>query len=168
MNTGFFGKYRGSVTDNKDPLASGRVKVNVPYAMGDEEDWAMPCFPYAATLTGVFIVPPVGASVWVEFEGGNIDAPIWVGGFYPQLLKPAPLALAAPPGTEELVIQVGASNTVSIKDAPGPAGGIMLRSGLASVLINDQGIFMSDGSGGIVTITKGIVSLNPPSLVVLK
>src|SRR5262249_52829545 len=126
------------------------------------------CSPCPAALAGVFSAPPVGANVWVEFEGGDIDAPIWVGGFYPQLLKPAPLALAAPPGTEEVVIQVGANNTVSIKDLAGPAGGIMLKSGLATVLINDQGIFRSDGGGGIVTITKGIASINPPNLVVLK
>jgi uncharacterized protein involved in type VI secretion and phage assembly len=168
MNTGFFGKYRGTVTDNKDTLLVGRVKVKVPYAMGDVEDWALPCFPYAAIQAGVVVIPPVGANVWVEFEGGDIDHPIWVGGFYPLPAMTPALALAAPPGTEEVVIQVGTNNTVSIKDLAGPLGGILLKSGTATLMVNDQGIFLSDGSGGILTMTKGIISLNPPNLVVLK
>jgi uncharacterized protein involved in type VI secretion and phage assembly len=167
MNTGFFGKYRGTVVDNKDPLFSGRVKVSVPYAMGDVNDWALPCFPYAGTQAGVFVVPPVGANVWVEFEGGDIDRPIWVGGFF-TLGKAPVLALAAPPGTEEVVIQVGSNNTVSIKDLPGPVGGILLKSGNAMIMINDQGIILNDGSGGMLTMLKGIVSINPPNLVILK
>src|SRR5262245_57287034 len=167
MNTGFFGKYRGTVKDNKDPLLSGRVKVNVPYAMGDEADWALPCFPYAGTQAGAFVVPPVGANVWVEFEGGDIDRAIWVGGFF-TLGKAPVVALAAPPGTEEVVIQVGTNNLISIKDMPGPTGGILLKSGTAMILVNDQGIVLQDGNGGILSMLKGIVSINPPNLVVLK
>lgn len=167
MNTQFFGKFRGTVTDNKDPLFTGRVKVNVPYAMGAEEDWAMPCFPYAGTQAGVLVIPPVGANVWVEFEGGDIDAPIWVGGFFTVGMTPA-VGLAVPPGTEEVVLQVGTNNTVSIKDMPGPTGGILLKSGNAMILVNDQGIILQDGGGGIISMLQGIVSINPPNLVVIK
>jgi len=167
MNTGFFGKYRGTVKDNKDLEFSGRLKVNVPAVMGDKEDWALPCVPYAAMQAGTFIVPPVGADVWVEFEGGDIDQPIWVGGFYTLGTAPA-VALAVPPGTEEVVIQVGTNNTISIKDLAGPLGGILLKSGNATLMINDTGITLTDGSGGIFTMLSGIVSINPPNLVVLK
>lgn len=167
MNNQFFGKYRGTVTDNKDLLFSGRVKVKVPYAMGDVEDWAMPCFSYAGSQAGVLVVPPVGANVWVEFEGGDIDYPIWVGGFYTVGKVPA-IGLAVPPGTEEMVFQVGTNNTLSIKDLPGPVGGILLKSGNAMIMVNDQGIIMQDGSGGIITMLKGIVSINPPNLVIIK
>ena len=31
----------------------------------------MPCTPYAGDSVGLFLVPPVGANVWVEFEGGD-------------------------------------------------------------------------------------------------
>jgi hypothetical protein len=71
-----FGKYRGIVTENVDPLATGRLRVNVP-SVGVPGAWALPCLP-----PGVFALPPVGANVWVEFEGGNTDSPIWVGCFW--------------------------------------------------------------------------------------
>lgn len=88
----FFGKYRGRVTDNDDPLKVGRVKAKVPDLFGDEEcGWALPCFPYAGAGVGCFMVPPVDAWVWVEFEYGNPDKPIWTGCFFPD----DPTALAA-------------------------------------------------------------------------
>ena len=48
----YFGKYRGTVTDNADPTSRGRLKVNVPAVLGDLEVWAMPCVPYAGDGVG--------------------------------------------------------------------------------------------------------------------
>jgi len=31
---------------------------------------------------GLFFLPPKGANVWVEFEGGDPDYPIWSGCFW--------------------------------------------------------------------------------------
>jgi uncharacterized protein involved in type VI secretion and phage assembly len=42
----------------------------------------MPCAPYAGNGVGLFALPPVGAGVWVEFEGGDLDYPIWSGCFW--------------------------------------------------------------------------------------
>jgi uncharacterized protein involved in type VI secretion and phage assembly len=165
----YHGKYRGTVRNNIDPEVRGRLLVNVPAVMGaGGTTWALPCFPYAGQLAGTFIVPPIGAAVWVEFEGGNPASPIWVGGFYPTGQAP-PMGLAAPPGTQEFVIQTTLQNVISIKDVPGPAGGIMLQASTgAMILINDAGIVLQDGKGGIITMTGGIVSINPPNLVVAK
>lgn len=78
-----FGKYRGQVTSNTDPLNQGRVEVKVPSVFGDGiTKWALPCVPYAGNNVGFFAIPPVGASVWVEFEGGARDFPIWTGCFW--------------------------------------------------------------------------------------
>jgi uncharacterized protein involved in type VI secretion and phage assembly len=78
-----FGKYRGTVTDNRDPKQKGRVKVSVPSIMPPSLDvWAMPCVPYAGKDVGLSAIPGVGAGVWVEFEGGDISYPIWVGCFW--------------------------------------------------------------------------------------
>src|SRR6478609_7197254 len=79
-----FGKYRGEVVDNADPDDLGRVKVKVPRLTHDEElGWALPAFPYGgASEQGFFAVPDVGASVWVEFEGGDLSYPIWSGTWY--------------------------------------------------------------------------------------
>ncbi len=82
MRSRFFGKYRGTVTDNADPTKRGRVKVTVPAVLETESSWAMPCVPYAGKDVGWFAMPPVGAGVWVEFEAGDPSFPIWVGCFW--------------------------------------------------------------------------------------
>lgn len=82
MTTRYFGKYRGEVTDTADPARRGRLKVRVPAVMGDKELWAMPCVPYAGDGLGLFALPPAGSAVWCEFEGGEINQPIWSGCFW--------------------------------------------------------------------------------------
>jgi hypothetical protein len=79
-----YGKYRGEVVDNADPDNLGRIKAKVPRLTHDEElGWAMPAFPYGGTgEQGFYAVPDVGASVWIEFEGGDLSFPIWSGTWY--------------------------------------------------------------------------------------
>lgn len=81
--TEFFGKYRGKVKKNQDPKNLGRLQVIVPEVLdADNENWALPCLPYTAKDMGLFTIPPEGANIWVEFEGGNRDRPIWTGCFW--------------------------------------------------------------------------------------
>jgi uncharacterized protein involved in type VI secretion and phage assembly len=78
----FYGKYRGVVTDNDDPQDLGRIKAQVPAVMGETEvGWALPSFPFIGDGHGFFMLPEVGSMVWVEFEAGNADFPIWSGVF---------------------------------------------------------------------------------------
>lgn len=81
-----YGKYRGFVSDNADPDKRARIKLTVPALLGDQvTDWALPCLPCGGLAKqGFFSVPGVGAQVWVEFEGGNLDFPIWSGSFWQQ------------------------------------------------------------------------------------
>jgi len=80
----YFGKYRGVVTDNSDTENRGRVKVQVPTLLNDQEVWALPCAPVAnPDGSGFFAIPDVGAAVWVEFEAGNLNFPIWAGCYWP-------------------------------------------------------------------------------------
>ena len=79
----FYGKYRGLVIENIDPEQIGRVLLQVPDVLGAiPSSWAMPCVPAAGIQAGCFIVPPIGSQVWVEFEQGDPDYPIWTGGFW--------------------------------------------------------------------------------------
>ncbi|NEP02770.1 MAG: hypothetical protein F6K58_29795 [Symploca sp. SIO2E9] len=81
--TEFFGKYRGKVKKNQDPNKLGRLQVIVPEVLdADNENWALPCLPYTGKDIGMFTIPPEGANIWVEFEGGNRDRPIWTGCFW--------------------------------------------------------------------------------------
>jgi len=80
VNSRFYGKYRGIVTDNDDPENLGRIRARVPEVLKDvESGWALPCTPYAGSGTGQFTVPPIDAGVWIEFEAGDVSRPIWSG-----------------------------------------------------------------------------------------
>ncbi len=79
----YWGKYRGKVESNIDPLQQGRLQVSCPSVLGDGTlSWAMPSVPYAGPNVGFFMLPPRQANVWVEFEGGDPDYPIWGGCFW--------------------------------------------------------------------------------------
>lgn len=80
----YYGKYRGFVTDNKDPEGRGRIRLQIPTVLGDvTSQWALPCFPFGgAKNLGFFAVPPVDAQVLVEFLEGDISSPIWTGTFW--------------------------------------------------------------------------------------
>src|SRR5262245_10849823 len=79
----FYGKYRGLVSDVDDPEKVGRIRAKVPEVLGDlESPWALPCAPFAGPSEGLFVIPPVGAGVWVEFEAGDPSRPIWTGAWW--------------------------------------------------------------------------------------
>lgn len=77
----FYGKYRAKVRENLDPLSLGRIIAEVPLVPA-ATTWALPCTPYAGPGVGFYAIPPLGADVWVEFEGGDPDYPIWTGCFW--------------------------------------------------------------------------------------
>ena len=81
----FYGKYRGFVVNNEDPKRLGRVRLRVPSVLGPNvvTGWASPCLPYGGQGNqGFLYIPEVGAGVWVEFEEGDLEFPIWVGTFW--------------------------------------------------------------------------------------
>lgn len=163
----FFGKYRGKVTNNVDPEQSGRIQISVPAVLGEGQlSWAMPSIPYAGMQNGFYAIPPMQANVWVEFEGGDPDYPIWSGCFWGTGEVPA-LALATPTTVPHIVMQTTAQTTFLLSDAPGPTGGIMLKTATgASILINDTGITISNGKGATIQMTGSSVMINGAAFVV--
>lgn len=73
-------KYRSQVKSNEDEDRIGRVKVEITALK--ITTWAMPNVPYAGEGVGLYLIPPVGSWVWVEFENGNPETPIWTGCFW--------------------------------------------------------------------------------------
>ena len=135
----YFGKYRGKVENNVDPLQLGRIQVSVPAVLGEGTlSWAMPCVPYAGAGVGFFAVPPTGANVWVEFEGGDPDYPIWAGCFWGTGEVPATPALA-----EVKVFKTENINMV-LSDMPG-AGGFTLEVEPPAVTTSMKMVFDSNG-----------------------
>ena len=118
--TRYYGKYRGTVINNVDPEQRGRIQAIVP----DVQGWyrrpgRMPCVPIAGKQEGVYMVPQIGAGVWIEFEQGDPDYPIWVGGFWGSVAEVPPAALAPPPipPGQNIVHAITLQNAIMISDA---------------------------------------------------
>lgn len=165
----YYGKYRGTVINNIDPLQIGRILVMVPDVSALlPTSWAMPCVPIAGKQMGTFVVPQVGAGVWIEFEQGDPDYPIWVGGYWGTVAEVPALALAGIPADPNIVIQSALQNSIVISDLPGPTGGIMLKSTTgASIIVNDTGIYIQNGKGASIVMTGPTVNINLGALTVV-
>ena len=168
----YYGKYAGTVIQNIDPEQRGRLQVLVPDVLGViPSSWAEPCTPLAGptgTPMGAYFVPPIGAGVWVEFEQGDPNRPIWVGCRFGSTADVPPLALAGLPLSPNIVLQTAGQNTLVISDLPGPTGGIMLKSTTgAMITVNDMGITISNGKGAMITLMGNVVDINTGALTVM-
>lgn len=164
----FYGKYRGMVISNIDPMQQGRLMVQVPDVGGlIPGTWAMPCVPIAGIQNGMFALPIIGSGVWVEFEQGDPDFPIWVGGFWGSAAEVPALALLTPPAVPAITLQTPLQNGLTISDVPGPTGGIMIKSTTGAMLIvNDTGIYIQNGKGAAITLVGPVVTINNGALTV--
>lgn len=167
--TKYFGKYRGTVVNNIDPLQIGRILAIVPDVSGViPTSWAMPCVPIAGKQMGSYFVPQIGAGVWIEFEQGDPDYPIWVGGYWGSVAEVPALALAGIPASPNIVLQTTGQNSLVISDLPGPTGGIMLKSTTgATITVNDTGIIIQNGKGASLMLTGPVVDINNGALTII-
>ena len=168
--TAYWGKYRASVVDNTDPMRLGRLTLQVPDVLGSQAStWALPCFPVAGLQMGIFALPPVGALVWVEFERGDPDYPVWTGGRWGSADDVPTDALAAPPGRQNILLQTSGNTSLLLTDTTGPSGGIVLTSPAgAKITVNDTGIYLDNGQGAKITLTGSEVAVNDTALTITK
>jgi Type VI secretion system/phage-baseplate injector OB domain len=166
----FYGKYRGTVVNNVDPMMIGRVQVQCAEVLGlGISSWAMPCVPVAGKHSGSFFMPELGAGVWVEFEHGDADYPIWTGCFWGLPAELPEMGLASPPPTPNIVLQTIGQNSLTVMGAPG--AGITICSGpIASptsprIMITQAGIIITNGVATI-TVAGPVVDINNGALTV--
>ena len=161
--TRFYGKYRGLVADNADPLGLGRLRADVPAVLGDvTSGWALPCLPYTGDGCGFHVVPPAGAGVWVEFEGGDPDYPVWTGGWWgdgqvpaEETGKPAQPALKLLRSEQGLLVALDDDDqTIAVSDADGAnlltiavANGEVRVQASAKVIVEAPLIELVEGAG---------------------
>jgi len=167
----FYGKYRGFVVDNADPEHLGRLKLKVPSVLGPDvaTGWAMPCVPYGGDVDqGFLFIPEVGAGVWVEFEAGDLEFPIWVGTFWSkpggesELPRPNDKdgneqdAVQDPPTRK--IIKTKKGHTIQLEDAEGKER-IIISDGEAEnrVVFSESGVAITNKSNSITMTDEGIV-----------
>jgi hypothetical protein len=130
----YYGKYRGKVLSTEDPTMSGKLLCSVAALPAMLLNWATPCTPYASLGQGFFALPEEGSDVWVEFEGGDPEKPIWTGGYWEPRLEPVMPELS--PEAPELVN--------------------VLRSKFCSLVLND-----TPAEGGLSLTAEGLVAEVP-------
>ena len=165
----FYGKYRGTVLNNVDPMQIGRIQAIVPDVSGVvPTSWAMPCVPVAGVNTGFFTVPQVGSGVWVEFENGDPDYPVWVGGYWGSAAEVPVLAHTVPPAVNGLTIQTTLKNGIVVSDVPGPTGGILIQTATGAMIsVSDVGIVISNGKGATISMLGPATDVNTGALTVV-
>ncbi len=154
----YFGKYRGVVTDNRDELQRGRIRAKVPAVFGkdNESSWALPCVPYAGNGVGFFLIPPEHAMVWIEFEQGDTDYPIWTGCFWDEIDK-----LPASPAVAEMKVLKTDTATISLDNKQGII--TIETTGGMKIVMDKQGIEITNGQASVKLSGKK-VSINDTAL----
>jgi len=166
----YYGNYRAEVIDNEDPDNAGqpdpfgRLKIFVPSVDGNSrltERIAWPRLPLAGPGYGLKTLPPVGGWVWVEFERGRVDLPIWTGGWYaendiPDDLKPVEAhGWFTPQGHQILMDEQSGSEFIRIKH----------NNGETQIELDSEGsIFIVNKSGQKVNIGDGADTANEPAI----
>jgi hypothetical protein len=137
----YYGKYSGEVTNNEDDQNLGRITVKVPPVFGpDLEVRARPCLPF-----GHFFVPAIGTKVWIEFEAGNPDYPLWVGVWYPEDTTPVEAAVSPP---DNRVIQTPSGHTIEFMDEDGEEKITIKHMSNAFISIDKNGSILISNPNG--------------------
>ena len=158
----FYGKYRGFVVNNMDPKRLGRLTLRVPSVLGSDvvTGWAMPCVPYGGQENqGFWCIPEVGAGVWVEFEEGDLEFPIWVGTFWSEPGGASEIpTLNDADGKERKneqaqptrkILKTNKGHTIQFEDADGKEMVILVEATHKHVVtLNKDGIQITDGVNG--------------------
>ena len=167
------GLYPGTVTINIDPENRGRLQLNVPNVLGYiPTTWAEPCTPLAGPTgpgMGAYMVPPPQAGVWVMFERGDVNRPVWLGCRFNQATDVPALAKIGNPIDPNIVITSLLQHTIMISDMPpSPAtGGIILKSTSgAMIVVNDSGIYISNGKGASITMIGPVININLGAMII--
>jgi hypothetical protein len=173
-NQTYYGKYRATVIQNVDPEQRGRLQLMIPDVLGPlPSSWAEPCVPLAGPTgppMGVYMVPSIGTGVWVEFEHGDPDHPVWVGCRWGAQSDIPVLAKAGNPADPNIVIQSLLQHTFMISDMPPTpvTGGIILKSTTnAMIVVNDSGIYIDNGKGASIMLVGPSVTINKGAMVVI-
>lgn len=149
----YYGKYRGTVIDNKDPNTMGRVRLVVPSILASTElDWALPCLPFGGLADqGWFSVPEIDAQVWVEFEEGELSQPIWTGTFW-QKSDDVPEAAALEEPTTRL-LKTPAGHTLQFDDKADEERILLQHKTGAELTIDENGtVVIKDAAGSTATL----------------
>jgi hypothetical protein len=171
----YYGKYRGIVTDLADPESRCRIRATVPAILGEQPcGWAMPAFPWAGAGHGMVMLPAIGSGVWIEFEAGRLDSPIWSGAWWASGQRPEPQGDAVRVIVSEQghrIVLDDEKNELTISHGGGPsitltADEIVLTCGACELRVGTSDISLNAGLAKFglagVSLVNGALALGTP------
>jgi phage baseplate assembly protein gpV len=175
VGTSYFGKYRGIVTDVDDPHGQCRIRATVPALLGEHEcGWAMPAAPFAGDGHGMVLLPEKGSGVWIEFEAGQLDNPIWSGAWWASGQRPGPqgaaLRVLVSKHGHKLILDDDADE-LTLVHGSGPeirltATEVVIRCGACELRISNSDISLNNGLVKVglagVSLVGGAMSFGVP------
>jgi uncharacterized protein involved in type VI secretion and phage assembly len=155
----FTGKYLAVVTDNDDPKALSRLRVQVPEVFGEETTgWCLPSSPYAGPGVGLAAVPPIGSLVFVEWPNGDpTRVPIWAGAAW------ADGDGVQGAGPDSVLLVTPGGHRISLSDASGSEAIEITAASGAKVALDGDGVTVEFGSQRLA-LTRASISLNGGAL----
>lgn len=169
----YSGLYRGTVAVNVDPEMRGRLQLLIPDVLSFvPSTWAEPCTPLSGPTgpgMGVYMVPPPGAAVWVMFEHGEVDKPVWMGCRFDIASDVPAMAKLGNPADPSIVIASLLQNQLIISDLPPTpkTGGIVLQSTTgATLVVNDSGIYIDNGKGASIDMVGPLMTFNKGAMTI--
>lgn len=165
MSEKFYGKYRGLVVSVADPEKLGRIQAKVPDLLDEEPcGWAMPALPFSGKAAGLFALPSIGSGVWIEFEQGDMDYPVWSGCYWTASSE-VPESVAQAQG-KKLVLQTAGGLQLLLDDSG--SGSITLQTaGGQKIVISSDGIEIDNGQGAKLSLSGATTSVNGGALEVM-
>ncbi|WP_128331355.1 type VI secretion system Vgr family protein [Apibacter sp. HY039] len=131
-----------TVTDNKDPLRMGRVRVQFIWQKPNNQQtpWIQIIQPHSGTDKGTYFNPEIGETVVCAFQGGNAEAPIVLGTAY----NGGEIAAYYTEGNDIKVLQTRSGTKIVFNDAEGqgsilmedPSGNKMFMDGEGNISVN--------------------------------
>ena len=163
----YFGKYRATVLNNLDPRSQGRIQVQLGDQYGPfPSTWALPAFPMAAKGCAMVALPQIGSLVWIEFEAGDPDYPIWTGAFWDTAGGfPAAAVAAGTPATPAIHMETSLGTSVTLSDNPAQQVAIKTIQG-AKIVIAATGITLDNGLGAKIELIGPTVQINGTALMI--
>lgn len=156
----FYGVMVGKVINPLDPMALGRVQVQLPSIDSlDLSPWARVAAPMAGILHGFYFIPNLGDEVLVAFEHGDINAPYIIGSLW-NALAPPPLPSPVP---QIRMIRTPLGNQIMFTEAP-PSIVINSADMLHTVVIGSTGVQILSGASVINMTPDGITISGNPNL----
>lgn len=165
----FYGKYRGIVIAPPDPETNGKLTALVTLGGTPLTMVAEACVPYAGIQGGFYAIPTVGAGVWIEFEEGDIDRPIWSGCWWPTGKVLTSFGIGVPFPTQPVVLQSILGSRIILGNEPTALVTLETKAGALGprIVMSAEGIKISYGPTSTIELGPAGVSINGKALVIL-